>query len=108
MRTWSVSGTAFALCTRSSSLSIRTNTSIDLRSLQRKPAVSAFVPKPPAPLRLGLGLGFGHGRCGLLARLAGAGDPAAAARLQLVEKLPGFALRDHYLVARRELRLQPV
>src|SRR4051794_10119034 len=28
MRTWSVSGTAFALCTRSSSLSIRTRTSI--------------------------------------------------------------------------------
>src|SRR3954467_3141113 len=28
MRTWSVSGTAFALCTRSSSLSMRTRTSI--------------------------------------------------------------------------------
>src|SRR5437763_11975404 len=28
MRTWSVSGTAFALCTRSSSLSIRTRTSM--------------------------------------------------------------------------------
>src|SRR5947209_10832941 len=28
MRTWSVSGTAFALCTRSSSLSMRTRTSM--------------------------------------------------------------------------------
>src|SRR4051812_4276727 len=35
MRTWSVSGTAFALCTRSSSLSIRTNTSMCLSLLLR-------------------------------------------------------------------------
>src|SRR5438552_504242 len=33
MRTWSVSGTAFALWTRSSSLSMRTRTSIALRSV---------------------------------------------------------------------------
>src|SRR5919109_1778031 len=33
MRTWSVSGTALALCTRSSSLSMRTRTSIGLRIL---------------------------------------------------------------------------
>src|SRR6476646_947695 len=33
MRTWSVSGTAFALCTRSSSLSMRTSTSICLSLL---------------------------------------------------------------------------
>src|SRR6478672_12613367 len=33
MRTWSVSGTAFALCTRSASLSIRTSTSICLSLL---------------------------------------------------------------------------
>src|SRR5436309_2823991 len=33
MRTWSVSGTAFALCTRSSSLSISTRTSTALRSV---------------------------------------------------------------------------
>src|SRR5438876_8867670 len=32
MRTWSVRGTAFALCTRSSSLSIRTRTSIAQKS----------------------------------------------------------------------------
>src|SRR5262249_8318861 len=42
MRTWSVSGTALALCTRSSSLSIRTSTSIAGRVLllvgQRRPA----------------------------------------------------------------------
>src|ERR671935_1626967 len=33
MRTWSVSGTAFALCTRSSSLSMRTSTSMSRRIL---------------------------------------------------------------------------
>src|SRR6185312_2439267 len=32
MRTWSVSGTAFALCTRSSSLSINTSTSMAIQS----------------------------------------------------------------------------
>src|SRR4051794_18781873 len=35
MRTWSVRGTAFALCTRSSSLSIRTSTSMSLSLLLR-------------------------------------------------------------------------
>src|SRR5262249_40746051 len=45
IRTWSVSGTAFALCTRSSSLSMRTRTSmawgILLLLVQRGPALSA-------------------------------------------------------------------
>src|SRR6266536_2933716 len=44
MRTWSVSGTAFALCTRSSSLSMRTSTSMNPRSLQRK-HYSLVLPK---------------------------------------------------------------
>src|SRR5687768_13696730 len=56
MRTWSVSGTAFALCTRSSSLSIRTSTSIRrilLLRAQRRPAapVREHAPEP-------LGYGF--------------------------------------------------
>src|SRR5689334_14654549 len=41
MRTWSVRGTALALCTRSSSLSIRTRTSMSL-SLVAQCAVSLF------------------------------------------------------------------
>src|SRR5436305_14931289 len=98
MRTWSVSGTAFALCTRSSSLSIRTNTSIDLRSLQRKPAGSAALPEPTALRRLRFRLGFGLGRR-LLSGLAGTGDPAPAARSQRFEKLLGFAARYVYLGA---------
>src|SRR3954470_23062241 len=35
MRTWSVSGTAFALCTRSSSLSMRTRTSMAIECSRR-------------------------------------------------------------------------
>src|SRR2546421_3648757 len=99
MRTWSVSGTAFALCTRSSSLSIRTSTSIDLLSLQRKPVVSAALPEPAALRRLRFRLGLRLGWRRLLARLAGAGDPAAPARPQLVEQLPGLPLGKDHVVA---------
>src|SRR5438105_13458488 len=102
MRAWSVSGTAFGLCTRSSSLSIRTSTSMDLRSLQRKPVVSAALPEPAAlrrlRLRLRLGFGLGLGRR-LLPGLAGTGDPAPAACSQRFEKLLGLAARDDDLVA---------
>src|ERR1051325_8864609 len=96
MRTWSVSGTAFALWTRSSSLSIRTSTSMDFRSLQRGPDCLAFPPEAPAAwLRLGLGLGLprrlGPGR-------VRSGDPAAAARLQLIEELLRLAPGKHHLV----------
>src|SRR5215212_8973267 len=46
MRTWSVSGTAFALCTRSSSLSMRTSTSMNPRSLQRKAYFDTYRGRP--------------------------------------------------------------
>src|SRR2546426_5625207 len=85
MRTWSVSGTAFALCTRSSSLSIKTSTSMDFRSLQRDPDDLAVPPEPPAP-RLRFGLRLGSLRR-LRPRRIRAGDPAAATRLQLFEEL---------------------
>src|SRR5581483_1053299 len=52
MRTWSVSGTAFALCTRSSSLSISTRTSIGLGILllgaERGPASTVREQLPEA------------------------------------------------------------
>src|SRR4249919_2200462 len=103
MRTWSVSGTAFALCTRSSSLSIKTSTSMDLRSLQR----SAFLPEPaPLALRLGLRLGLGlrfrfrlrlrSGR--VLGWRVRAEDPAAAAGTQLVQHLLCLVARQDDLV----------
>src|SRR6059058_670045 len=98
MRTWSVSGTAFALWTRSSSLSIKTSTSIGFRSLQRGPDCLAISPESPAArLRLGLGLRLGLPRR-LGTRSVGPGDPAAAARLQLVQELLRLALGQHDLV----------
>src|SRR5215208_6913716 len=48
MRTWSVRGTAFALCTRSSSLSIRTSTSICSTSLVIRLVLRIFGGSGPA------------------------------------------------------------
>src|SRR5690348_5963709 len=57
MRTWSVSGTALALCTRSSSLSIRTSTSMALSLLLRAQRGAAASVREELPETLGDRLG---------------------------------------------------
>src|SRR5260221_1347123 len=47
MRTWSVRGTAFALCTRSSSLSIRTSTSMGDKYRPTRPRLGCSAAEPP-------------------------------------------------------------
>src|SRR6266550_2803094 len=67
---------------------------------------SVVSPEPPAPpLRLGLGLGLSRR---LWARRARSRDPAAAARLQLLEELLALALRDHDLVGLGQLPRDPL
>src|SRR5512132_1258106 len=108
MRTWSVSGTAFALCTRASSLSIRTSTSMVLRVYRRLSAEQPAKPSLPLGLRVGLGL-QGRGARGLvLARLVAAEHPAAPARAQLLEQLGGVAGDELDLVRLRQLGLDAV
>src|SRR5215211_1216234 len=51
MRTWSVSGTALALCTRSSSLSIRTRTSMTLQQSNRCATRLCIIGFPACSLR---------------------------------------------------------
>src|SRR6266516_2324809 len=106
MRTWSVNGTAFALCTRSSSLSIKTSTSMDFRSLQRVQDDSALSPEAPAAPGLGLRLRLGLRWLRSLDhdRRVGAGDPAAPTRPQLLEQLLRLAGGKLDLVALRETR----
>src|SRR5919198_3080757 len=79
MRTWSVSGTAFALCTRSSSLSIRTSTSMGSQSTASigKRALSASF--------------RGYGRLHLLLRADR--SAGATAREELLEA-PGNRVRN--------------
>src|SRR4051794_32283732 len=92
MRTWSVRGTAFALCTRSSSLSIRTRTSMAWKS------------------------SFGDGRTVLLeARpkpVVDLAEPAdrdreVPARVADVRLAPGDALREPLPMSDRDHQILP-
>src|SRR5258707_13917377 len=47
MRTWSVRGTAFGLCTRSPSLSIRTSTSMGDKYRPPRPGLGCSAAEPP-------------------------------------------------------------
>src|SRR4029450_1124254 len=100
MRTWSVSGTAFALCTRSSSLSMRTSTSMNPRSLQRSPDSLLVAPAEETAeetgRRLGPGLRFGLGRRhrGHRPGFVSAEHPAAPARAQALEQALRFVERE--------------
>src|SRR5919204_6583672 len=107
MRTWSVSGTAFALWTRSSSLSIKTSTSMGFRSLQRAPVRRPEGPES-APFGLRLWLRLGLGAVKGLPRLGGPENPTPPARPELLEELLRLGTGKHDLVLVREPGLEPV